>query len=357
MGKRKATCPGCGAVITPAAGVTEVLCVFCGDRMVFEEEPQLDEAKSAPVAPSKTFEKNEQHTDEALCPVCGGTISREDKICPFCSSPLVRDSGTRKGSHRYQFVIPFSIGERDALKNGNLLFDSEEGSELKVVARRMFIPFAFVSVKSETDYQFVLGKNQKRTVEYAGHTMMSFNRQPMSLSGYQYGKLKDIRYYPLDVAGYDESLIREAGIIESVLPKRIQGAYVEEYIRSYIKDDLWNLAIKYSGDLELNTIFSNMSIPLGLCPLWEIELHNGQGLIKTVRVNGQSGKLEDESGTVSVKRTDAPKQSSGMDPVLISVAILLVCMYMWMPGVMKPITGPLVLLLTGLYLFRNMRKN
>ena len=121
--ERRFPCGQCGANLRYAPGQTWMSCSYCG----FEQEipGACPEARSAALRPldlraalaAPPPESEMEETRVLSCTNCGAQVEFEPSVhaaeCPFCSTPVVADTGT----HRHikpQAVLPFKLTEAEA---------------------------------------------------------------------------------------------------------------------------------------------------------------------------------------------------------------------------------------------------
>ncbi|KEP70181.1 hypothetical protein DL1_18820 [Thioclava dalianensis] len=115
-------CESCGADLRFAPGDTRLVCDHCGHvqdiptatgrgQAQLREIPLQDALARELPAPDM-----EEHRSVS-CPSCGASIEMQNgqhaTECPFCASPVVTDTGTRR-LIKPQGVLPFQLTEQDA---------------------------------------------------------------------------------------------------------------------------------------------------------------------------------------------------------------------------------------------------
>lgn len=129
-------CTSCGADLTYAPGQTELVCQYCGSAQKITAAAPAAKARALgeiPLARGLAQAEDTAISDEvrtASCPSCGAVVEFSGasyaKNCPYCATPVVVDTGTRRRL-KPQALVPFDLTEdmaRDALTKwlGSLWF-------------------------------------------------------------------------------------------------------------------------------------------------------------------------------------------------------------------------------------------
>lgn len=132
--KQERPCRECGAPLTFAPGVGQMVCQFCGTENEIEGAGQTVSPWGEKTDPHPEIRELDYHkalsdalpdaeieeTATVRCPGCGaevgldaGTLAEE---CPFCATPLARSDTHQHRHPKPQGVLPFAFDERAAKK-------------------------------------------------------------------------------------------------------------------------------------------------------------------------------------------------------------------------------------------------
>lgn len=182
-------CENCGAQLRYAPGQQRLTCQYCGHE---QEIPFSDEQRNQALTTMDLREALANHLPpEAIeetrilsCENCGAQVefdpAQHAAQCPFCSSPVVTDTGTQRHI-KPAAVLPFKISERDAHDSmrkwlGRLWFAP---SKLKQFARSdgsrldgLYVPYW--SFDSDTQSQYT---GERGDAYYETRTVMRDGKQ------------------------------------------------------------------------------------------------------------------------------------------------------------------------------------
>lgn len=166
-------CPACGANLFYDPASTGLVCPHCGHA-----EPIPDARGAVPELDLRAAVENTV-PDSAMeelrlvrCPSCGAEVEFDPdihaKVCPFCASPLVTDTGARR-LIKPQAQLPFLLTEADARAAmqkwlGRLWFAPSNLVELARAGRAMdgiYVPYWTYDADTRTAYS-----GQRGTVYY-----------------------------------------------------------------------------------------------------------------------------------------------------------------------------------------------
>ena len=189
-GEHHYPCQSCGADLRFAPGQARLACDYCGHVQDIPQatgqgtavlmELVLADGLAARLPASET---EEQRT--ASCPNCGASIEFQGEFyatdCPFCATPVVTDTGTRR-LLKPQGVVPFALTEEAARKAlgawlSGLWFAPSGLSDYARKGRRMrgiYAPFWTFDADTRTDYAGQRGdyyyETRTRTVRVDGRS-------------------------------------------------------------------------------------------------------------------------------------------------------------------------------------------
>ncbi|WP_438273429.1 primosomal protein N' (replication factor Y) - superfamily II helicase [Thioclava arctica] len=177
------SCESCGADLRFAPGQTRLVCDHCGHVQDIPAATGRGEAilREIPLqeALARGLPEPEMEEHRTLsCPNCGASIELQNgehsTQCPFCATPVVTDTGTRR-LIKPQGVLPFQLTEeqaRTALSKwlGSLWFAPNGLSQYARKGRRMtgiYAPFWTFDASTRTRYSGQRGDAyyESRTVQ------------------------------------------------------------------------------------------------------------------------------------------------------------------------------------------------
>lgn len=163
-------CAQCGADLRYAPGQTELVCDHCGHVQAIKPQAPRSRAKAFSELDLSRGLRDDLPADASenvrstSCPNCGGVVEFQGAAhaaeCPFCASPVVVDTGSRR-LIKPQAVIPFALTEpqaRQALVGwlGRLWFAPSALLEYTRKGRAMngiYVPFWTFDADSQSRYQ------------------------------------------------------------------------------------------------------------------------------------------------------------------------------------------------------------
>jgi len=332
-------CDQCGADFrfSPEQGL--MLCDFCGN--------------TAPIAASggaKAIHENDferaiagqdptefEESKVVTCTNCGAQFTFEPSIhaaeCPFCASPIVIDTGTRR-LIKPKALLPFSLSETDGKKAmtdwlGRLWFAPNGLQEFARKGRKMdgiYVPFWTYDAKTASGY-----RGERGTIYYVTRTVVRDGKR-------QQIREQKIRWSP--ASGRVKRFFDDVLILASKsLPKKFTDAlapwdlpalepYRPEFLAGFRAEGYTiELAAGYDeardhmdrvierdvkfdigGDRQrihdINTAVSEVTYKHVLLPVW-LAAYKYRGKTYRFVVNGRSGKVQGERPYSAIKITIA----------------------------------------------------
>jgi DNA-directed RNA polymerase subunit RPC12/RpoP len=162
-------CAQCGADLRYAPGQTVLKCEHCGHEQTIAPTPErkrraaLGELSLAKGLKDDLPTEASEDVRTTTCPNCGAQVefrgAEHATLCPFCATPVVVDTGTRR-VFKPQALIPFALTEdraRDALTAwmGRLWFAPNALLEYARKGRSMagiYVPFWTYDADTASDY-------------------------------------------------------------------------------------------------------------------------------------------------------------------------------------------------------------
>jgi len=185
-GEHRFPCDRCGSEMRYEPGTDELVCDYCGNRRSLEDAvpagPAIAELDFRAALAARLPEAEMEEHRIARCPNCGAEIELGPDVqattCPFCDTPLILDTGTRR-QIRPGAVLPFVLAEeqaRDAMTRwlGSLWFAPNGLSEYARKGRRLngvYVPFWTFDAQTRSRYS-----GERGTVYYETRTVMRDGR-------------------------------------------------------------------------------------------------------------------------------------------------------------------------------------
>lgn len=331
-------CPACGAPMRFRPGTTALRCPHCG-----HEEPIPDARGGIPEldlrgAAEKAVPAVEMEDLRVVrCESCGAEVEFDAdvhaKVCPFCATPIVTDTGVRRYI-KPQAQLPFLLTEEEARQAmnrwlGRLWFAP---SNLKAYARAdramdgIYVPYWTYDAETRTRYSGQRGKvyyeSQAVRVRVNGRTQIQ-NRQVARVRWYPaqgavarnfddvlvLGSKSLPNRYTDAIAPWDLSALSTyeprflAGFRAEGYSVPVEQAYgeakeiMDEVIRQDIRRDI-------GGDRQrigaMETSVGALTFKHVLLPVW-VAAYRYHGKSYRFVVNGRTGAVEGERPYSSVK--------------------------------------------------------
>ncbi len=172
-------CESCGADLRFAPGQERLVCDYCGHvqdipRATGRGTSGLRELPLAAVLNASLPDLEIEEHRTLSCPNCGASIEIDGPEhateCPFCATPVVVDTGTRR-LIKPQGLVPFTLTEKEARAAlgrwlGGLWFAPSGLSQYARKGRRMtgvYAPFWTFDAASQTEYSGQRGDHYYET--------------------------------------------------------------------------------------------------------------------------------------------------------------------------------------------------
>ncbi len=329
-------CDSCGSDLRfdPAAGL--LVCDYCGNTQPLEgigpQAPPIAEIDYTTALRSPEDLQMEE-VRIATCPNCGAEIEFDRAIhaieCPFCATPVVIDTGTRRHI-KPQGVVPFALDQRQGKQAmtdwlGSLWFAPSGLTEFARKGRRLqgvYVPYWTYDADTATQYA-----GQRGTIYYESKTVMRDGR-PTSV------QVQKIRWRPVSgrvARFFDDVLV----LASRSLPKRFTDAlapwdlaalrpYSPEVLAGFraegytitVEDGLTearahmdrvierDIRFDIGGDRQrisdVRTAVSDVTFKHILLPVW-MAAYKYRGKTYRFVINGQTGRVQGERPWSAIK--------------------------------------------------------
>jgi len=330
-------CDTCGADMRFDPGARAMVCPYCGntqpvDGSDFVAQPLGEQDYRAAVEASLPDHEIEE-LRVSSCPNCGALVEFRPDIhateCPFCATPVVTDTGTRRRI-KPRGVVPFVLSEdagRDAMTKwlGGLWFAPNGLQDYARKGRKLdgiYVPYWTFDADTKSRY-----RGERGTVYYEAkmvHHNGKFQSQRAAKTRWRNVSGRVVRWFDdvlvlasasLPERFTDALLPWDLTALQPYLPQYLAGfraeAYTVEIIDGYqqaraaidrqIQRDVRG---DIGGDTqrihEVQTRVSKVTFKHVLLPVW-LAAYKYRGKSYRFVINGQSGRVEGERPWSAVK--------------------------------------------------------